>query len=208
MSIYSLYAITDSRLHPDIPVSTQVEEAIKGGATMIQLREKNMDYDTLREIALSVKSVCRSYNVPFIINDDVVLAKEIDADGVHVGQNDMLAEKARSILGDNKLIGVTAKTVEQAVKAMEAGADYLGSGAVFGSVTKTDAVKMDKSLLYSICESVDIPVVAIGGINLDNVEELSGIPISGVAVVGGIFASDDIIDAAKAIRNKVDRFIN
>ena len=187
-----LYAITDNRLQPDIPIELKVESAIRGGATMIQYREKFETAKKQKQHAVCLHDICKSYNVPLIINDNVMLAKEIDAEGVHIGQNDMNIVQARKLLGSDKIIGVTAKTIQQAVSAYENGADYLGSGAVFGSTTKTDAVPMDIDTLRAICESVPIPVVAIGGINISNVEELAGVPIAGVAVVGGIFGNEDI----------------
>jgi thiamine-phosphate diphosphorylase len=141
--------------------------------------------------------------VPLIINDDVMLALKIGADGVHVGQNDMSVIKAREILGDKMIIGATAKTVEQAKIAEQQGADYLGSGAVFGSTTKTDALPMSKELLSQICSSVTIPVVAIGGINKDNIDYLEDTNISGVAVIDGIFGEDDITATTEVLYNKI-----
>ena len=157
-----------------------------------------------KSCAVSIHNICRKNKVPLIINDHVHLAKDIDAEGVHIGQDDMDIVQARQILGPDKIIGVTAKTVEQAVTAYENGADYLGSGAVFGSVTKPEAIPMDMGLLCEICESVPIPVVAIGGINIDNIDRLSGVPVAGVAVVGGIFAEGDIEMAARRLMSKLD----
>lgn len=196
----ALYAITDSRLATKQTIYEQVEDALKGGVTMLQLREKNAEYDSLREEALQIQKICKKYDVPLIINDDVKLAKEIDADGVHVGQSDLEAGKAREILGPDKIIGVTAKTVEQATKAAEAGADYLGSGAVFGTVTKADAKPMTMELLKEIVASVKIPVVAIGGIDETNIGKLAGTGIAGVAVVSGIFAKEDCKKAAEELK--------
>ena len=158
--------------------------------------------------ALEIKKLCHEYKVPFIINDNVRLALETDADGVHLGQSDMGIEEARRILGKNKIIGATAKTVEQAKAAMEQGADYLGSGAVFGSSTKLDAKPMDHALLQEICESVHIPVVAIGGITAENVIKLQGRGIAGVAVVSGIFACPDIEGGTRKLRRLVDQILN
>ncbi len=198
MPNYTLYAITDTKwLHPGEPLSATVEKAIQGGATIIQLREKTLTGEALEAEAISVQKVCQKYNIPFIINDDVILAKKIDADGVHIGQDDMGLLEARAILGKDKIIGVTAKTIELARKAMDEGASYLGSGAVFGSTTKTDAKPMTLDMFQSICESVDIPVVAIGGIDETNIEKLRGRKMSGFAVVSAIFAKDDITAAAK-----------
>ena len=198
-----LYAITNRSWLNGDTLAHQVELAILGGVTIIQLREKHLVGEELEELACQVQEVCRKYQIPFIINDNVDLAKKIDADGVHVGQSDMAVEQARAILGPDKIIGATAKTVEQAKIAEEQGADYLGSGAVFGSTTKTDAIPMSKELLQQICESVQIPVVAIGGITLENVEELRGCRIAGVAVVSGIFAQRDITAAAQSICKKI-----
>lgn len=199
-----VYAITDSTWLNGKTLESQVELAIKGGATIVQLREKNKKGDELKELAKRVLLVCRKYNVPLIINDDPELAKEIDADGVHVGQKDMSVLNARQLLGPDKIIGATAKTIEQAKEAMKQGANYLGSGAVFGSTTKTDAVYMSKELLNDICNSVDIPVVAIGGITAENMLELKGAKIAGVAVVSGIFAQEDITLATSVIAKNVE----
>ncbi len=187
-----LYAVTDRSWLGDETLYTQVEKALKGGATMIQIREKELDEAHFEQEAREIQQLCKSYKVPLIINDNVALAKRIHADGVHIGQSDMQLVSAREILGDDKIIGVTAKTVEQAKEAEASGADYLGSGAVFGSSTKTDAKPMDHALLQRICESVSIPVVAIGGITSGNAVRLSGRGIAGIAVVSGIFANPDI----------------
>lgn len=187
-----LYAVTDRSWLGDETLYTQVEKALKGGATMIQIREKELDEAHFEQEAREIQQLCKSYEVPLIINDNVALAKRIHADGVHIGQSDMQLVSAREILGDDKIIGVTAKTVEQAKEAEASGADYLGSGAVFGSSTKTDAKPMDHALLQRICESVSIPVVAIGGITSGNAVRLSGRGIAGIAVVSGIFANPDI----------------
>ena len=192
-----LYAITDrSWLKEGETLKEVTEQAILGGVTMIQLREKNMPYDEQKKLAIEIKQVCNKYNIPFIINDDVNLAKDIDADGVHVGQSDMAVEEARKILGYNKIVGATAKTVEQAVLAQKSGADYLGSGAIFGTTTKADAKPMTMELLNSICDSVNIPVVAIGGIDKNNVSELKEANIAGIAVVSGIYAEKNKRKAA------------
>ena len=166
-----------------------------------------MSTDDFINSAKEIKSLCEKYNVPLIINDNVDVAKAVNADGVHIGQNDMPAHEARKILGKNKIIGVTAKTVEQAQKAEKDGADYLGNGAIFGTTTKGDAKKMDMQTLKSITSSVNIPVVAIGGIDGDNVLQLKGTGIVGVAVVSGIFAQDDIETATKDLYNKIGEII-
>lgn len=195
-----LYAITDRSWLGDSTLTEQVEKALKGGITMLQLREKNMPYEQVRQTAIELKTLCRKYSIPFIINDYVELAKEIGADGVHVGQSDTSVSRARALLGENAIIGATAKTVEQALEAQEQGADYLGSGAVFGSGTKLDAKPMEHALLQSICEAVSIPVVAIGGITRENVAVLKGRGMSGIAVIGGIFGQEDIQLAASELK--------
>ena len=187
-----LYAVTDTSWLPGRTLAQQVEEALRGGVTMVQLREKELQGEALEQEAREILALCRQYGVPLLINDDVMLAKKIGADGVHVGQDDMSAAKARELLGEDAIIGVTARTVEQAVAAQEAGADYLGSGAVFGTSTKKDAKPMDPAYFQQICESVSIPVVAIGGVTLDNIRELEGRKMSGFAIVSGIFAAEDI----------------
>lgn len=187
-----LYAVTDTSWLRGRTLAQQVEEALRGGVTMVQLREKELQGEALEQEAREILAICRQYGVPLLINDDVMLAKKIGADGVHVGQDDMSAAKARELLGEDAVIGVTARTVEQAVAAQKAGADYLGSGAVFGTSTKKDAKPMDPAYFQQICESVSIPVVAIGGVTLDNIRELEGRKMSGFAIVSGIFAAEDI----------------
>ena len=167
-----LYAVTDRHWLNGESLYEQVEKALKGGATFVQLREKNLAEEEFLAEAKEIAKLCKSYHVPFVINDNVEIAKKVDADGVHVGQNDMDAGLARQLLGPDKILGVTAKTVEQALKAQSQGADYLGSGAVFGTSTKKDARPMTMEQLQAICASVSIPVVAIGGICLDNIEKL------------------------------------
>lgn len=188
----SLYAITDKTWLGNNTIYEQVEKALKGGITMLQLRDKSASYDELKEEAILLKELCDRYRIPLIINDNVELAKEIDCAGVHVGQKDMDVSKAREILGENKIIGVSARNAAQAIEAMEHGASYIGSGAVFGTNTKNDASKLELEVLKEICNSVNIPVVAIGGINKDNIELLNGSGVSGVAIISGIFASEDI----------------
>lgn len=204
-SFLTVYAVTDRAWLKEQTLSQQVEAAIKGGATMVQLREKELDRETFLKEALELRRITRQYGVPLIIDDNVEIALKCDADGVHVGQDDMEVSRARDLLGPDKIIGVTAKTVEQARAGQKGGADYLGSGAVFGSVTKADAKPMTRQMLKEICHSVDIPVVAIGGINKDNIEELSGTGIAGAAVVSGIFGEPDIEGAARELREKSER---
>ena len=196
----ALYAITDSRLAKEQSFYEQIEDALKGGVTLLQLREKNMCEEDLLKEALEVQKICKKYRVPLIINDDVELAKKINADGVHVGQSDLDAGTARTILGPDKIIGVTAKTVEQARVAQRAGADYLGSGAIFGTGTKPDAKPMTMELLREIVNAVDIPVVAIGGIDSSNAYKLAKTGIAGIAVVNGIFGKSDCCAAARELK--------
>jgi len=197
---YILYGITDGVHDPDCSTAKKVEMAILGGVTIIQYREKKLQGEEKKQDALEVRTVCKKYGIPFLINDDVDLAVAIDADGVHLGQSDMNPKKARDILGPDKIIGVTAKTVEQATLAQQEGANYLGSGAVFVTGTKLDAVPLDHNKLDAICESVSIPVVAIGGIDADNILQLMGRKMSGFAVVNGIFGQKDIKSAAKELK--------
>ena len=187
-----LYAVTDTSWLRGQTLAQQVEAALRGGATMVQLREKKLEGEALEREAREILAVCRKYGVPLLINDDVMLARKIGAEGVHVGQSDMAAAQAREILGPDAIIGVTARTIEQAQAAEKAGADYLGSGAVFGTSTKKDAKPMDPAYFQKICESVSIPVVAIGGITADNIRQLQGRKMTGFAIVSGIFAADDI----------------
>ena len=199
-----LYAVTDRHWLNGESLYSQVEKALKGGATFIQLREKNLGEDEFLAEAKEIARLCKSYHVPFVINDNVEIAKKVDADGVHVGQSDMEALDVRKTLGEDKIIGVTAKTVEQALKAQAHGADYLGVGAVFGTTSKADATKLDHKVLKEICETVDIPVVAIGGITEENVTELAGNGICGVAVISAVFGQPDIEQATKELKEKVE----
>ena len=209
-----LYAITDRQWLHKARLSEHVKLAIEGGATMIQIRDKDIlstDSDAgLKDEyseALEIKRICHEHKVPLLINDNVQFAIDIEADGVHLGQDDMNPAEARKLLGADKIIGVTAKTVEQAKRAEADGADYLGSGAVFGSTTKLNAKPMTKELLREITAAVDIPVVAIGGINADNAVMLKGTGIAGIAVVGAIFASADIKAAAKKLAEICDKIL-
>lgn len=198
-----LYGVTDSKWTQNETLAMQVEKAIKGGATFIQLREKHLDHDAFVALAKEIKEICAKYQVPFVINDDVEVCLEVDADGVHVGQEDLACKSARSMLGPDKIIGVSAHNVEEALKAQNDGADYLGVGAVFGTTSKDNVTKMDHDTLVSITEAVDIPVIAIGGIDVNNVSELKGTGIVGVAVISAIFASKDIEQTTKVLKQKV-----
>lgn len=202
-----LYAITDRRWLKNMSLSEAVRLAIEGGAGLIQLREKNLPYDELRALALDVHSITSQYSVPLIINDDVELCADIDAEGVHVGAEDMSVTKAREILGNNKIIGATARTLERAVRAYNEGADYLGIGAVFDTSTKDGTTRMTRELAGSIISAVDIPAFAIGGISRDNILSLSGYGISGVAVVSAVFASDDIKGVCKELKALAEKVV-
>lgn len=198
-----LYAVTDRAWFNGRTLADAVEQAVLGGATMIQLREKGMTTEELVNSGREIKAVCDKYNVPLIINDNVEAARILDADGVHLGQGDMPITEARKILGSGKIIGITAKTVEQAMAAEENGADYLGSGAVFGTATKSNAVKMELDTLRAITQAVSIPVAAIGGITADNIDRLANTGISGAAAVSGIFAQGDIKKASEVLLKKI-----
>lgn len=197
-----LYAVTDRSWLNGRTLYEQAEEALQGGVTMLQLREKNMPKPELLEEAERMKELCARYQVPLIMNDNVELARRVDADGVHVGQKDMDARTARRILGPDKIIGVSARTVEQALLAQEQGADYLGVGAVFPTGTKQDAQVIPYERLRAICEAVSIPVAAIGGITKDNLSSLSGSGICGIAVVSAVFAQPDIRQAVRELREQ------
>lgn len=195
-----LYAVTDRHWLNGETLYSQVEKALKGGATFMQLREKELDEEHFLKEAKELKELCARYSVPFVINDNVEIAVAMDADGVHVGQSDMEAGDVRERLGKDKIIGVSAQTVEQALLAQKRGADYLGVGAVFQTGSKEDADDVSHETLKAICEAVDIPVIAIGGISKENVLELSGSGICGVAVISAIFGQPDIEDAARQLR--------
>lgn len=191
-NMLKLYAVTDRTWTGKYTLFEQAEAALRGGITCLQLREKNLGRDELIREAAEMKALCRSYNVPLIINDDPVAALRSGADGVHIGQKDMTLSEAREITGKGMIIGVTAASPELAVKAEKDGADYIGSGAVFGSSTKADAKPLSRETLKEICSSVKIPVTAIGGINRSNMLKLKGTGISGVALVSAVFAAEDI----------------
>ena len=195
-----LYAVTDRAWLNGRTLYEQVEEALQGGATFIQLREKNLDQEHFMEEAVELKKLCRQYHVPFVINDNVEIAARIDADGVHVGQSDMEAGDVRSKLGPDKILGVSAQTVEQAVLAEKRGADYLGVGAVFRTGSKADADDVSHETLKAICEAVSIPVIAIGGISVNNASQLKETGICGIAVISAIFAQKDITAATKELK--------
>ena len=202
-----LYAVTDRAWVGKQTLCEQVEAALKGGCTCVQLREKELPDAEFLEEAVKIHEICKHYGVPFIVNDNVDIAVKCHAEGIHVGQDDMKASCVRERVGDDMIIGVSAHTVEEAVEAVKNGADYLGAGAVFGSSTKQNAGTMKKETLRSICEAVDIPVVAIGGINGKNLKELSHTGIDGVALVSAIFAADDIENTCRALRNLTEETV-
>ena len=201
-SMLLLYAVTDRTWTGKQTLEQQVEAALKAGVTMVQLREKELDYQDFLKEAVKMRELTRDYQVPLLINDNLEIALACDADGVHVGQSDLEAKQARALLGKDKILGVTANTVDQARLAEKNGADYLGVGAVFGSSTKKDAVPMTVERLGEIARAVSIPIVAIGGISEANVMGLKGSGIAGIAVVSGIFAAEDVGKASAGLLKK------
>lgn len=197
-----LYAVTDRHWLKDETLENQVEKALQGGATFLQLREKSLDDDIFLAEAKEIQKLCKKYQVPFVINDNVDIALAIDTDGVHVGQSDMEALDVRKRLGPDKIIGVSAQNVQQALLAQKHGADYLGVGAVFPTGSKDDAEDVSFETLKAICQAVDIPVIAIGGITKENVSELKGSGICGIAVISAIFAQKDIKAATKELKKR------
>ncbi len=195
-----LYAVTDRSWLNGKALEEQVEAALKGGITCLQLREKDLDEEAFIEEAKKIKKLTDAYKVPFIINDNVNVALAVDADGVHVGQKDMAAQDVRTKLGPDKILGVSAQTVEQAISAQEAGADYIGVGAMFMTSTKKDANATSRETLKEIRKNVHIPIVAIGGINKENLMELAGYGADGIAVVSAIFAQENIEEATRVLK--------
>ena len=201
-----LYAITCEGVELSI-LEKQVDDALVGGATIIQLREKNLSEDEYLQKALAVKSVCSQRGVRLIVDDSLAVAVKSGADGIHIGQDDVSAREARRVLGDDKIVGVSTKTVEQAKLAEASGADYLGVGAIYPTKTKSAPIMTSIETLAAICRAVSIPVVAIGGIKRFNMSPLRGTGISGVAVVTGIFAAPDVREAAAELRAEAERVI-
>ena len=196
----TLYFITDSTNYTEEEFLYRVEQALKGGATLIQLREKNKSTGEYIQLAEKVHTVAKRYNVPLIIDDRVDVALAIDAEGVHVGAEDMPVATARRLMGDDKIVGATAKTVPWAKEAYEQGADYLGVGAIYPTTTKVKTVLTSTDTLRDICSAVPIPVNAIGGLNKDNIDVLAGIPIAGICVVSAIMKADDPKTAAEELK--------
>ena len=192
----SMYFITDSTNYSEEEFLYRVEQALMGGITLLQLREKDKSTREYMDLAEKVHTLTKKYNVPLIIDDRVDVALAIDAEGVHVGQSDMPVSIARKLMGDDKIVGATTKTVEQAVEAYAQGADYLGVGAIYPTTTKVKTVLTSTETLGNICSAVPIPVNAIGGLNKDNIDVLKGIPIAGICVVSAIMKADDPKQAA------------
>ena len=187
-----LYAVTDqSWLKDGQTLFSVCEDVLSNGATFLQIREKDLDANAFEAEAAKLKELCRRYHVPYVVNDSVEIALAIDADGIHVGQSDIMGRDIRSLIGPDKILGISAGTVEEAIAAENAGADYIGVGAVFGTSTKKNARNLSVEKLQEICHAVSIPVVAIGGIHAGNLLELSGSGVDGVAVVSAIFAADN-----------------
>ena len=202
-----LYAVTDRAWVGRQTLLEQIEDALKGGVTMVQLREKELEPQAFVAEAVQVRELCHRYGVPLIINDNVEVALESGADGVHVGIEDAPVSQIRRRVGPDCIIGATAKTVEQAKLAEDAGADYLGVGAVFPSATKKSAIRITNERLGEICACVSIPAVAIGGITLDNVCEISG-GVAGIAVVSAIFAAEDIRKTTAELKEKAEAVVS
>jgi len=202
-----LYAITDRIWIQNMTLEEAVQKAILGGATMIQLREKNLPLKDFIHQASSMQKITKKYNIPLIINDNVEVALAVDADGVHVGQKDTTAKEIRQMIGREKILGVSAQTIPQALQAIQDGADYLGVGSIFSTPTKKDAENVSIETLCSICQKSTIPVVAIGGINENNALELVDTNISGIAVVSAIFAAPDPHEATKTMRKLAQRIV-
>ena len=202
-----LYAVTDRSWVGRQALLEQAEDAIRGGATCVQLREKELEADAFLEEAVAAKTLCARYGVPLFINDNVEIAVQCGADGVHVGQSDLEAGRVRALVGEDMILGVSVQTVEQAAAAERAGADYLGAGAVFATATKPDAAEVSLETLRAICGAVSIPVVAIGGINRDNISRLAGSGICGAAVVSAIFGAGDIREACSVLRRLAEEVV-
>ena len=195
-----LYAVTDRAWTGKQTLYEQVEAALKGGVTCVQLREKELDETAFLQEAKELCALCRRYGVPFLVNDNVEIAIACGADGIHVGQEDLAAGEVRRRVGENMILGVSVHTVEEAFQAVRDGADYLGLGAVFPTSTKTDVEQMSNETLRAICDAVDVPIVAIGGINRGNILRLAGSGVDGVALVSAIFSAEDIEGTCRELR--------
>jgi len=195
-----LYAVTDRAWTGKQTLYEQVEAALKGGVTCVQLREKELDETAFLQEAKELCALCRRYGVPFLVNDNVEIAIACGADGIHVGQEDLAAGEVRRMAGENMILGVSVHTVEEACQAVRDGADYLGLGAVFPTSTKTDVEQMSNETLRAICDAVNVPIVAIGGINRGNILRLAGSGVDGVALVSAIFSAEDIEGTCRELR--------
>lgn len=204
----SLYFITDSSNYTEQEFLNRVEKALQGGVTLMQLREKDKTTSEYIELAQKVHNITQKYNVPLIIDDRVDVALAVNAEGVHVGQSDMPVNIARKLMGEDKVVGATTKTVEQAKEAYEQGADYLGVGAIYPTTTKVKTVLTSTDTLRDICNAVSIPVNAIGGLNKDNIDILEGISISGICVVSAIMKADDPKKATEELKARAEKIIN
>ena len=203
-----LYAVTDqSWLKDGETLLDVVKEVLKNGATFLQIREKDLTEADFETEAKKLQDICREYHVPYVVNDNVEIAIKIGADGVHVGQSDIMGRDIRALIGSDKILGISAGTVEEAIASEQAGADYIGVGAVFGTSTKKNARNMSIDRLKEIVEAVDIPVVAIGGINASNISELAGSKVDGVAVVSAIFAAEHPGEATKDLLLKAKALV-
>lgn len=198
----NLYLVTDRHWLANRNLEDDVEKAILGGVTMVQLREKNIDNDSFIELAKKVKQVCNKYKVPFIINDNLEVALAVDSDGIHIGQDDLPASLVRQKIGPNKILGVSAHNLDEAIAAKKAGATYLGAGAMFSTTTKDNTTNLSIEQLQTITKNVDIPVVAIGGINYDNCLSLKNCNLAGIAVVSAIMAATNISEAASNLKKR------
>ena len=201
------YAVTDRMWTGKQTLTEQVEDALKGGVTCVQLREKELDEDAFLQEAMEMKALCEKYHVPFFVNDNVEIAVKCKADGIHVGQSDMATAKVRQTVGEDMMIGVSVHSVEEALEAVRNGADCLGVGAMFSTSTKANADVLTKEVLKEICDAVDIPVVAIGGISKDNMADLKGTGVDGVALVSAIFAAEDIEEECRILRQMAEEMI-
>ena len=203
-----LYAVTDRMWTGKQTLYEQVEDALRGGVTCVQLREKELDEDAFLKEAIEIKELCHKYRVPFFVNDNVKIAIQCGADGIHVGQEDMAAGAVRALVGDRMMIGVSVHTVEEAIEAVKNGADCLGVGAMFSTSTKLDADVLPMQTLADICHAVDIPVVAIGGLNKNNIAKLAGTGVDGVALVSAIFAAEDIESECRELARISGEMVN
>ncbi|MGO1369060.1 MAG: thiamine phosphate synthase [Senegalia sp. (in: firmicutes)] len=203
-----LYVVTDRTWLGENSLVDQVEDTLKAGATFIQLREKDLPFEDFLKEAKEIKVITDRYKLPFVINDNVEVAIKCNADGVHVGQEDMNARNVRNLIGEDKILGVSASTVKEAKAAEENGADYIGVGAIVSTSTKEEAKVVSMDTLKDICHAVSIPVVAIGGINEENVLKLKGSGVDGICVISAIFSKENIYDASKKLYNLSSKMVS